>query len=403
MEKKEYWFALYPNTFLWVKDKEGLVYNSENGTKIKFINKGMIEHVTKTLLKINNLYCTLLDQESLEDKELDAWIHEIIDSNAGVLTPKDGSNQHPLTLMPILKVQDDVKYYQWEHNQGIDGEIMENLHQLVFFINGSKYGNDLYNKQILYPTTSQQTLEEKDICWFATNAVHSPLLSQIGLVGNLFVYPYLQKVTEYLQTISSVSAYVILQDVMDNLTKAELLANKVNLHILVTDYIALTSLLKEEWTKKVTFIFIISSELDYDTAVWYKEEKKLRHAEIVPVYTGKNKKFLEELLFIDEDDVQNIILSKREIFIRQTLNIVDFGNLFIMPDGNVYSNRNATSIGSLKEPPHTIVYREMTEGNSWLHIRNEKPCCDCIYQWLCPSPSNLELVIGKPNLCLIKT
>lgn len=28
--------------------------------------------------------------------------------------------------------------------------------------------------------------------------------------------------------------------------------------------------------------------------------------------------------------------------------------------------------------------------------------CDCIYQWLCPSPSNYELVIGQPNLCHIK-
>lgn len=34
--------------------------------------------------------------------------------------------------------------------------------------------------------------------------------------------------------------------------------------------------------------------------------------------------------------------------------------------------------------------------------RVQNPCNACIYQWLCPSPSNYELAIGKPNLCHVK-
>lgn len=50
-----------------------------------------------------------------------------------------------------------------------------------------------------------------------------------------------------------------------------------------------------------------------------------------------------------------------------------------------------------------MIYREMIEGHSWLRIRNQEPCCSCIYQWFCPSPSNYELAIGRSNLCHIKS
>jgi hypothetical protein len=35
-------------------------------------------------------------------------------------------------------------------------------------------------------------------------------------------------------------------------------------------------------------------------------------------------------------------------------------------------------------------------------IRNQTPCDDCVYQWLCPSPSDYEIAISRPNLCHVK-
>lgn len=74
----------------------------------------------------------------------------------------------------------------------------------------------------------------------------------------------------------------------------------------------------------------------------------------------------------------------------------------VLPDGRVYSNVNHPSLGTIKNLPIDIVYKEFTKGQSWFNVRKQKPCSDCIYQWLCPSPSNIELAIGKPNLCLMK-
>ena len=48
---------------------------------------------------------------------------------------------------------------------------------------------------------------------------------------------------------------------------------------------------------------------------------------------------------------------------------------------------------------HEIVYNEIEKGKSWLRIRNQFPCDNCVYQWICPSPSNYEIAIGRSNLC----
>jgi pseudo-rSAM protein len=50
---------------------------------------------------------------------------------------------------------------------------------------------------------------------------------------------------------------------------------------------------------------------------------------------------------------------------------------------------------------HEIVHKEIDNGKSWFRIRNQAPCNDCVYQWLCPSPSDYEIAIGRQNLCHI--
>jgi pseudo-rSAM protein len=86
----------------------------------------------------------------------------------------------------------------------------------------------------------------------------------------------------------------------------------------------------------------------------------------------------------------------------QTLNTNDFGKLTILPNGSVYSNVNMEPLGTIENTVYSLVYKEITKGQSWFRIRDQAPCYDCVYQWLCPSPSNYELVIGKPDLCHIK-
>ena len=394
---KEYWFVIYPHCFLWMKGEEGLVYNTKSYAKIQFCSEGLLAEKTEQLAVMENLYCIRLTEEELADEKLNGWIQNMVAQECGALVEDNGINQRPLSLPPILKVQDEADYYRWEHRQGIDGNVIENLHRLVFHINGSTYGNELYAKQTLYPTTSSETLPAEDILRFAMNARVSPFLTEIVLVGNPFVYEGLEELIESLQTICPVSVSCTWQDAIDSLDKVKILATKANLNLVVTDCTSLVHLPKE-----VTYTFLVTSLQTYDAILECKEMYNLEHVDIVPVYTGNNLSFFEECLYMHEEGIQDIALDKREVFIRQKLNIQDFGRLTVMTDGKVYANPNRSAIGHIGETPHAIVYREITEGSSWLRIRDRKPCCDCIYQWLCPSPSHYEDVIGKPNLCHIK-
>ena len=394
---KEYCFAIYPHCFLWLKGEEGLIYNTENYAKIRFYNDGIITEKARLFTVMENLYSIHLTEQELKDELLNEWVQRIITSECGALVEDNGINQCPLSLPPILKVQDEVEYYRLEHRKGIDGNVIENLHRLVFHINGSKYGNELYAKQMLYPLTSPETLSAKDILRFAMNARVSPFLTEIVLVGNPFVYEGLEELMESLQTICPVSVYCTWQDVMNFLSDVEKLSTKANLHIMATGDAVLDKLPQE-----VNYTFLVTSEQEYEAAMEFEGKYRLEHTDIVPVYTGNNLSFFEECLYMDEEGIQDIALDKREVFIRQKLNIQDFGRLTVIADGKVYANPNRSAIGHIGETPHAIVYREITEGSSWLRIRDQKPCCDCIYQWLCPSPSHYEDVIGEPNLCHIK-
>ena len=95
-------------------------------------------------------------------------------------------------------------------------------------------------------------------------------------------------------------------------------------------------------------------------------------------------------------------IGKQQIFTRQVMNENFFGKLTIMPNGDVYANVNVKVLGNLKSNSlNELVYKEMSQKESWFLKRENQPCCDCVYKLLCPSPSNYELAIGKMNLCTI--
>lgn len=124
---------------------------------------------------------------------------------------------------------------------------------------------------------------------------------------------------------------------------------------------------------------------------------------IIPFYTKDNLDFFEKYVYLDETDILKNVMTKREIFAKQLLNTNDYGRLLLFPNGDVYGNLNANKMGNIyEEPVCEILLNELFAKQSWFRVRNEEPCCRCLYQWLCPSPSNYEFMIGKPNLCCIE-
>lgn len=93
----------------------------------------------------------------------------------------------------------------------------------------------------------------------------------------------------------------------------------------------------------------------------------------------------------------------REIFRNKKLNANDFGTFIIFPDGSVKANINTKILGNINEISILeLIYRELLENTAWRVVRNNMMCNNCLYQFLCPPPSNYEKVIGIPNLCHVE-
>jgi pseudo-rSAM protein len=120
-----------------------------------------------------------------------------------------------------------------------------------------------------------------------------------------------------------------------------------------------------------------------------------------PKFTGENIDFFIKYVFLDKEDLLKSKVTKKNIFAKQVLNTNDFGKLTINHTGEVFANTYHKSLGTINDDIRELVCKEMNMGISWRRIRNMNPCCDCVFQWICPSPSDYEIEIMKPNLCNI--
>lgn len=396
---KKNWFTLKADTFLWLKSDKGLVYNAQNRKKFIFPLSNGIENICHKLLDIENLYTIELTDKELNDKDIDKWIHSIIDIEAGYISSNICFEERPISLMPILKVQDNKSYYEEQQKLGFKGKILQNLHELTFYINGNKNGNNEFYKQTIYPIKGNQYLNSSKIISFIKNS-RNPYLSNINLVGDIFSYNDFESLINDISNLSiSITVYLLVDDFINNFQSLKEIKwpSNVQLNLLVDKYFDITYL------KSICIPYIITilifSEKDitkYSSLSLLESTQKVRH---IPIYNNNNLSFFKSYVYLFKEDIENLSLSKNDIFIRQALNINDFGKLTIFFDGKVYANVNLESLGDIDNSPYSIVYHEFTKGNSWFRVRTQKPCNNCIYQWLCPSPSNYEIIINQANLC----
>ena len=401
MEKQ--WLSIKPGTFIWTNNKTGLIYDSENLTSLRFDLNERILEICNELLCPSNLNSTIITSHDFSDLSTLNWINTVVDIyNIAALS--SGDDKKPVSLKPILKLQNDVDFYKYEHSNGNGGSIMKNIHELNFYTNSSITGNDFYYKQLPLPLENSPNLEKDKILQFARYC-QNPFLLNANLIGNLFTYPdYKDLVNNIAGLVKNVTIKITYNDLMSH--KKELQENSwpknISFYVL-TDTVPNVLLELQESIVPIHPVFLIFSEENYDRVEnLINDHPEYCDTQIVPVYNGENIDFFKDYIYTSQEDLDDIKLTKREIFTHQALNINDFGKLNILPDGLVYANLNFKPLGNIDDSPYSIVYKEMTECKSWLRIRDQAPCSNCIYQWLCPSPGNYELAIGKPNLCHIK-
>lgn len=394
---KKYWLNLFSDTFVFRTTDKYLFYNTISGNKRAFTQLEDISEYIDKLSVVDNLYTIEITQKEVDDNvNIKKWINDVIANKFGILVAQDGINLRPISFYPMMNLQKDVERLKKENGRSPEESLATYLTQIEIYIGGEQDKNNDYYKQTTYPINSDEYISVISLKKLI-NELYFTGISTTNIIGNVFNHPNYPILIDLLYKIKGkVNISILYKDYCNNITNARLIEKEnvsFNLICDINDNIE-NSLHK--------YKFIIKNEEEYQIVNDIITTQKIENYDITPIWTGENQQFFRDYIFLTQEEIDSIHISKRELYAHQALNTNFFGKLTIMPNGHVYSNVNFPALGTFDDSLHTIIYREMDNVNVWRKTRDNKPCSDCIYQWLCPSPSNHELIIGKSNLCFIK-
>lgn len=377
------WFTIEPYVYVGLTDKCALLYNTLDRVTIESDKPEVMELLQESLQK-ENCGVILLPAKRLQNESIYEFITELREKYMGDIIDVSLSKGKPIQLTPLFNFLDSDKFEIYKRqNFSSDRNILANLSEISIHVDNT------------------------------TNI--RKLISFLQSVPDRFVFNIigdLAKLTNYKELLSFLNQYSSPKNIVCPYTSVIPLhpdfVNNFSYNIRVDFSIHFQSwknsieiLLNQ--TLPVEYVFNVSSLSDCLKSEQLIEQFRIEKYQFKPVFTGDNMLFFKENVFLTKEDILSTHISVKNIFANQSINIFDFGKINIMPSGDVFSNVNHPSIGDIfTSSIFDLVRKEIFEGKSWLRIRNQAPCNKCVYQWLCPSPSDYEIAIGRPNLCKVQ-
>ena len=108
MMKPTYYYTLYPDTFLWINETEGVMYNAKEHTYLSFDIHGLIKKYCLMLNELRNLYTIDVSPEDWEDTDLRSWMLDTVENKMGCLIEYSDTESRPISFPPLLNLQSDV-------------------------------------------------------------------------------------------------------------------------------------------------------------------------------------------------------------------------------------------------------------------------------------------------------
>ena len=373
-----YWLVIEPYVYISLKSDLALLYNTLDGQVVESDNIRVV-NMLKDLLLEKNCGVLLLKGEDYENKDILDFVETIRDKFMGDIIDVSFSNSKPVQTLPYCNYSDIYDKLRTVTDNSYKS-IMRNLLEVNINID--------------------HTTNISDLIFFLISLPERIVYNIFGDIKNVPCYSDLVSLLvkspspKYLHC----SYFGIEELILE-------FGDKFNYKICVDFPIdhesfnkSIKLLLSEELLYE--FVFRLTSEDEYYQTEQIIKSFAISNYKIVPIYNGSNISFFEDEIYLTKDDILSSSLTLKELFIHQSINVFDFGKITIMPNGDIYANVNHPKLGNiLDDCVYEIVKREIQNGISWYNIRNQYPCNNCLYQWLCPSPSDYEVHIGKPNLC----
>lgn len=380
-ETTNYWFKIEPYVHISIVNSNVLLYNTFDGSFIESKDIEIVKLLKKTLLK-ENCGVVLLTAERYNLDNIRKFIMELRAKYMGDIIDIELSKSKPVQIMPFTSLVNTQELFK-KQNFPTGKKILEYLSEISIYVD--------YNTNIMDLNSFLKSL---------------PNISTVNIIGNL------KDVANYKELLLVLDQFPSLKKITCNYSNVISLqpefVNNFSYSILINYPIDIS---KWNYSRRLLLnqsipfecIFEVTSMDNYSQINKFIEEFGIEKHQLKPVYTGDNIDFFKENVFLTKDDILSTPLSISDFFINQSMNIFDFGKIAIMSNGDIYANVNYPILGNIHTHSiYEIISKELEEGRSWLRIRNQAPCNTCLYQWFCPSPSNYEIAIGRPNLCHVK-
>lgn len=380
-ETTNYWFKIEPYVHISIVNSNVLLYNTFDGSFIESKDFEIVKLLKETLLK-ENCGVVLLTAERYNLDNIRKFIMELRAKYMGDIIDIELSKSKPVQIMPFTSLVNTQELFK-KQNFPTGKKILEYLSEISIYVD--------YNTNIMDLNSFLKSL---------------PNISTVNIIGNL------KDVANYKELLLVLDQFPSLKKITCNYSNVISLqpefVNNFSYSILINYPIDIS---KWNYSRRLLLnqsipfecIFEVTSMDNYSQINKFIEEFGIEKHQLKPVYTGDNIDFFKENVFLTKDDILSTPLSISDFFINQSMNIFDFGKIAIMSNGDIYANVNYPILGNIHTHSiYEIISKELEEGRSWLRIRNQAPCNTCLYQWFCPSPSNYEIAIGRPNLCHVK-
>lgn len=378
----EYWFTIEPYVYIGLTNKCVLLYNTLDSVTIESDKPEVIELLQETLQK-ENYGVISLSEKRLQNKNINAFITELREKYMGDIIDASLSKGKPIQLMPFFNYSDtdQLELYK-KHNFASDRNMLEKLSEISIHVDSI--------------TNTRRLIS------FLQSVPDRITFNIIGNLGKLTDYKellaFLNQCSSPKNIFCSYKSVIPLQPAFENDFMYRIV---VDFPIHFQSWDNSMQILRNQ-TLPFEYVFNVSSLSDCQKSEQLIEQYRIERYQIKPVFTGDNMHFFKENVFLSKEDILSTHISIKNIFANQSINIFDFGKINIMSNGDVFSNLNHPSLGNIYTSSiYDLVRKEFIEGKSWLRIRNQAPCNKCVYQWLCPPPSDYEIAIGRPNLCKV--
>ena len=376
-----YWFTIEPYVYVGLTSQCALLYNTLDGVTIESDKDEVIE-LLREMLQKENCGVVLLTDKRYQNNNINTFIRELRAKYMGDVIDVALSKSKPVQLLPYFNFSGKLEMYKY-HNFPPFKNVLKNLYEISIHVDATT------NISKLIP--------------YLLSISGSPIFNIIGNIGEIPKYneilSFFDQHPSHKNMLCSYKNVIALQPAFENNFSYQI---SVHFPIDMQQWNKARQILLNQ-TLPVEYVFDVLSDEDIQQVEQLVEQCRIEKYRLNPIYTGDNIRFFEENVFLTKEDILSTPMTIKDFFTRQAMNIYDFGKINIMPNGDAYANLNHPVLGNIfTDNIYEIVQKEIEEGKSWFRIRNQAPCTDCVYQWLCPPLSNYEIFIGCPNLCHVK-